>query len=153
MIAFYESFLHVLSTFQSDHKDLCCGYPHLNKVLIMKCLCLTLRASRALSNMLHNAKHIIVTNKKIMTYSQRRRILKGKKDHSRWRCQMETTSSNGNIFRVTGPLCGEFFAQKPVTRGFDVFFDLRMDKRLSKQSWGYRFQTSTRPLLRHCNVL
>ena len=37
------------------------------------------------------------------------------------------TSSNGNIFRVTGPLCGnspvtgEFPAQRPVRRGFYVF--------------------------------
>ena len=44
------------------------------------------------------------------------------------------TSSNGNIFRVTGPLCGEFTgpgefpAQRPVTRIFDVFFDLRWMK-------------------------
>ena len=36
------------------------------------------------------------------------------------------TSSNGNIFRFTGPLCGEFtgpgefLSQRPVTRGFDV---------------------------------
>ena len=41
------------------------------------------------------------------------------------------TSSNGNIFRVTGLLCGEFTgpgefpAQRPVTRSFDVYFDLR----------------------------
>ena len=48
------------------------------------------------------------------------------------------TSSNGNIFRVTGPLCGEFTGpgefptQRPVTRSFDVFFDLRLNKRLSK---------------------
>ena len=40
------------------------------------------------------------------------------------------TSSNGNIFRVTGPFCGEFTgpgefpAQRPVTRSFGVFFDL-----------------------------
>ena len=46
------------------------------------------------------------------------------------------TSSNGNIFRVTGHLCGEFTgpgefpAQRPVTRSFDVFFDLRLNKRL-----------------------
>ena len=45
------------------------------------------------------------------------------------------TSSNGNIFRVTGPLCGEFTgpgefpSQRPVTRSFDVFFDQRMYKR------------------------
>ena len=42
------------------------------------------------------------------------------------------TSSNGNIFRVTGPLCGEFTGpgefptQRPVTQSFDVFFDLRL---------------------------
>ena len=55
------------------------------------------------------------------------------------------TSWNGNIFRVTGPLCGEFTgpgefpAQRPVTRSFDVFFDLRPNKRLSKQPWGWCF--------------
>ena len=43
-------------------------------------------------------------------------------------------------FPFTGPLCGEFtgpsefLAQRPVTRSFDVFFDLRLNKRLSKQS-------------------
>ena len=42
------------------------------------------------------------------------------------------TSSNGNMFRVTGPLCGEFPAQRPVTRSFDIFFDLRLNKPLSK---------------------
>ena len=48
-------------------------------------------------------------------------------------------SSNGNIFRVTGHLCGEFTgpgefpAQRPVTRSFGVFFDLRLHKQLSKQ--------------------
>ena len=48
------------------------------------------------------------------------------------------TSSNGNIFPVTGPLCreftgpGEFLTQRPVTRSFDVFFDLRLNIRLSK---------------------
>ena len=44
------------------------------------------------------------------------------------------TSSNGNIFRVTGHLCGEIPAQRPVTRSFDVFLDLRLNKPLSKQS-------------------
>ena len=44
------------------------------------------------------------------------------------------TSSNGNIFRATGPLCGEFTGdrsiprKKPVTRSFDFFFDLRLKK-------------------------
>ena len=69
------------------------------------------------------------------------------------------TSSNGNIFRVTGPLCGEFTgpgefpAQRPVTRNFDVYFDLRPNKRLSKQSLGWWFETLSPPLWRHRNEL
>ena len=70
------------------------------------------------------------------------------------------TSSNGNIFRVrllaicagTSPVTGEFPAQRPVTRSFDVFFDLRLKKRLSKQLWGWWFEAPSRPLWRHYNV-
>ena len=67
------------------------------------------------------------------------------------------TSSNGSIFLVTGPLCGEFTghrwipAQRPVTRSFDVFFDLRLNKGLNKQSWGWWFETPLGSLSRHCN--
>ena len=67
------------------------------------------------------------------------------------------TSSNGNIFRSTGPLCGEFTghrwnpSQKPVTRSFDVFFDLCPNKRLSEQLWGWWFETSSRSLWRYSN--
>ena len=50
------------------------------------------------------------------------------------------TSSNGNIFSVTGPLCGEFTGLRwiPLTKAsnaelwHDVFFDLHPNKRLSK---------------------
>ena len=41
--------------------------------------------------------------------------------------------------------------KRPVTRSFDVFFDLRLNKWLSKQSWGWWFVTALRPLWRHCN--
>ena len=67
------------------------------------------------------------------------------------------TSSNGNIFRVTGHLCGEFTGpgefptQRPVTRSFDVFFELRLNKRLSKQPWGWWFEPLSRPFWRHRN--
>ena len=67
------------------------------------------------------------------------------------------TSSNGNIFRVTGHLCREFTGpdefptQRPVMRSFHVYFDLRPNKRLSKQSWGWWFETLWRPLWRHHN--
>ena len=69
------------------------------------------------------------------------------------------TSSYGDFFRVAGPLCGEFTgpgefpAQRPVTRSFDVFFDLCPNKRLSKQPWGWWFDTPSWSLWRQCNVL
>ena len=50
------------------------------------------------------------------------------------------TSSNGNIFHVTGPLCWEFTGHrwfpltKPVTLSFEVFFHLHLNKQLCKQS-------------------
>ena len=46
-----------------------------------------------------------------------------------------------------------FPAQNPVTRRFDVFFDLRLNKGLSKQSGGGWFETPSRPLWCHCNDL
>ena len=46
---------------------------------------------------------------------------------------------------------GEFPTQRPVTRSFDVFFDLRLNKRLSKQPWGWWFETPSFPLWRQCN--
>ena len=63
------------------------------------------------------------------------------------------TSWNVNIFRATGPLCGisPVPTQKPVVRSFGVSFDLRLDKRLSKQSWGWWFETLSFSLWRHPN--
>ena len=61
------------------------------------------------------------------------------------------TSSNGNIFRVTGHLFGEFTGTKASARSFDVLFDLCLNKRLSKQSLGWWFETPSRLLWRHCN--
>ena len=65
------------------------------------------------------------------------------------------TSSNGNIFRVTGPLCGEFTGPRwiPHTKASDVFFDLRLNKRLSKQPWGCWFETPSWLLWRQCSEL
>ena len=39
----------------------------------------------------------------------------------------------------------------PVTRSFDVFFELRLNKRLRKQWWCWWFDTPSRPLWRHSN--
>ena len=63
------------------------------------------------------------------------------------------TSSNGSIFCVTGHLCGEFTgefsAHRPMTRSFGVLY-VCLSKRLSKQSWGWWYETLSRPLWRHC---
>ena len=49
------------------------------------------------------------------------------------------------------PVTGEFPAQRPVTRSFHFFFNLRPNKRLSKQSRGWRFETPSHSLWRQCN--
>ena len=68
-----------------------------------------------------------------------------------WRYQMENFSALLAICAGNSPVTGEFPAQRPVTRSFDVFFDLRLNKRLSKRWWGWWFQMPSRPLWRHCN--
>ena len=65
---------------------------------------------------------------------------------------METFSALLTICAGNSTVTGEFPSQMPVTRSFDVFFDLSPNKRWSKQSWGWWFETSTRSLWRHCNV-
>ena len=68
-----------------------------------------------------------------------------------WRHQMETFSALLAICAGNSPVPGEFPTQRPVTRSFDVYFDLRPNKRLSKQSWGWWFKTLSSPLWRHRN--
>ena len=68
-----------------------------------------------------------------------------------WRNQMETFSALLAICAGNSTLTGRFPAQRPVTRSFDVFFGLRLNKRLSKQSWSRWFEALSSPLWRHCN--
>ena len=68
-----------------------------------------------------------------------------------WRHQMEAFSTSLALCAGNSPITGEFPAQRPVTRSFDVFFDLCLNKRLSKQSWGWWFETLSRPLWRYRN--
>ena len=69
------------------------------------------------------------------------------------------TSSNGNIFRFTGPLRREFTgrrgfpSQRPLTRSIDVFFDMRLNKLLSKPSRWRCFGSPSRSLWRQFNAL
>ena len=64
---------------------------------------------------------------------------------------METFSTLLAIYVGNSPVPGEFPTQRPVTWSFDVFFDLRLNKWLSKQSWGWWFEMLPRPLWRHSN--
>ena len=60
------------------------------------------------------------------------------------------TSPNGKIFRVIGHLCGEFTGHRwiPRTKASDAelwsFLWSAPNKRLSKQSWGWWFETLSR---------
>ena len=85
------------------------------------------------------------------------RFYKSKNFYSReineswWRHQMETFSALLAICAGNSPVPGEF-PTRPVTRSFDVFFDLRLNKRLSKQWWGWWFKTLSVSSWRHRNV-
>ena len=61
-----------------------------------------------------------------------------------WNCQQVSIGSHNGSGHRWIPL------KRPVTRSFDVFFDLRLNKRLSKQSWGWWFETPSRLLCLHC---
>ena len=67
-----------------------------------------------------------------------------------WRHQMETFSTLLAICAGNSPVIGEFPAQRPVTRSFDVLIDLCPNKRLNKRWWGWWFETPSCPLWRHC---
>ena len=68
-----------------------------------------------------------------------------------WGYQMETFSALLAICAGNSLVTGEFPAQRPVMLSFDVFFDLCLNKRLSKQLWGWWFKMPSHPLWRHCN--
>ena len=54
-----------------------------------------------------------------------------------WRHQMEIFSALLAICAGISPVTGELPAQRPATRSFAAFFDLHLNKQLSKQSWGW----------------
>ena len=55
------------------------------------------------------------------------------------------------FFARNSRVIGEFPSQKLEARSFDVFFAIRLNTRLSKQSWGWRFEKPSRSLWRHRN--
>ena len=70
-----------------------------------------------------------------------------------WWChQMETFSALLALCAGNSPVTGKFPTQRPVTRSFDVFFELRLNIQLNKRWWGWWFETLSRSSWRHCNV-
>ena len=68
-----------------------------------------------------------------------------------WRHQMETFFALLALCAGNSPVTGEFPTLRSVTRSFYIFFDLCLNKQLSKQSWAWWFGRPSRSLLRHCN--
>ena len=69
-----------------------------------------------------------------------------------WRHHVETFSVLLALGMGNSAVTGEFLAQRPVTRNFNVFVDFHLNKRWSKHSSRRWFETSSRPLWRHYNV-
>ena len=69
-----------------------------------------------------------------------------------WHNEMETFSMLLDLCVGNSLVTGKFPSQRPVTWCFDVFFDLCLNKRLSKQLWGWWFEMPTRSLWHHCNA-
>ena len=68
-----------------------------------------------------------------------------------WRHQMETFSALLALCEGNPPVTDGFPPQRSETRSIDVFFDLRVNKWLSKQSRRRWFGTPLRSLWRHWN--
>ena len=66
---------------------------------------------------------------------------------------METVSASLASYAGNSPVTGEFPSQSTMTQSFDIFFDLRLNKRLSKQPWGWWYETLSLPLWRRRNVV
>ena len=86
--------------------------------------------------------HIIHYGRRI--YHKRNKIL-----FAWWRHQMETLSILLDLCERNYLVTGGFPSQRPMTRGFDVFFDLCLNKRLSKESRRWRYKTPSSSLWRH----
>ena len=70
-----------------------------------------------------------------------------------WCYQMETFSILLVIYAGNSQFTGEFPSQRPVTQSFDVFFDLCLDKWLSKQLRCQCFEMLSCSLWHHCNII
>ena len=69
-----------------------------------------------------------------------------------WRHQMEKFSALLALCEGNPPVTDGFPSQRPVTRSFDIFYDQRLNKLLSKQPRRRSFETPSHSLCRHSNA-
>ena len=70
-----------------------------------------------------------------------------------WRHQMKTVSAVLAGCEGNPPVTAGFPSQRPITRSFHIFFDVRLNKRFSKHPKCRWFETPSRSLLRHPKVI
>ena len=70
-----------------------------------------------------------------------------------WHHQMEAFSALLALCAGNSSVTGEFPSQMPVPWSFDVFFDLRLNKRFNKLWRRWWFETPSHSLWCHCNAL
>ena len=80
-----------------------------------------------------SVNYLAITWSKLFVHLKKLRVIPW------WRHQMETFSTLLAFCAGNSPITGELPAQRPVTRTSDDFFDLSLNKRFSKQSWGWWF--------------
>ena len=98
-------------------------------------------------NVLFVSRHADLTGRTLTSQGSVMRVL-----GALWRHPMETFSALLAICAGNSPVPGEFPSQRPVARSFDVFVDLRLNKRFSKQSRRWWFEKASHSLWRHCNA-
>ena len=109
------------------------GWPWSNHVCVCVCECASVSICNRFYKLIHWPQKQIL----VFFFVRKFGFWPGEVTEKSWNFFM-MTSSNGNIFRVTGicawnsPVPGEVPAQRPVMQSFDVYFDLRPKKRLSK---------------------
>ena len=100
----------------------------------------------------HNASFVVTGGTAGCFYNLRCHQQRQSWHHGNSRFPLHDGVIKWNHFPPSWPfVTGESPAQRPVTRSFDVLYDLYLNKRLSKQSWGWWFETPSRPLWRHRN--
>ena len=123
-------------------------------------------SSQSLIGILHICKIVVIWHISIILETasfgklwrisrQTRKLLNSLRVWQCMLCMMTSSMCSALLALCAGnsPVTGEFPSRRPVAQSFEVFFDLRLNKRLSKQLRRQWFETPSRSLWRPCNIL